>query len=298
MRWRPRMVLPLQILHATYAQFDRDRILEVAGGATFFILLALFPAFASIVTVYGFLADRTTIAHDIAMVSPFLPRGAIIVLNDELQRLIAQKVPTLGLTFMLSSVIALWGASGGVKALVHGLNVAYEADESRGFIRLSLTALLLAGISIIFCVLAMLLAGLLPQVLLLLPYRSLWRAALPVLSWPIAYGFSLLLLTALYNYGPCRPRHDSWVTWGAVMASAFWLLGTFLFKWYVQHFGNFDRIYGSLGAIVGFLTWIWLSLVIILFGAELNRELERRKQQNSQRGSPPGMNSDPSNIIY
>ena len=298
MRWRPRLILPLQILHATYLQFDRDRILEVAAGATFFILLAIFPAFASIVTVYGFLADRATIAHDIAMVSRFLPRGAIIVLNGELHRLIAQKIPALGLTFMLSSLIALWGASGGVKALVHGLNVAYEANETRGFIRLSLTALLLAGISIIFCALAMLLAGLLPHILQLLPYRSLWRAALPALSWPIAYGFSLLLLTALYNYGPCRPRHDSWVTWGAVIASGFWLLGTLLFKWYVQHFGNFDRVYGSLGAVVGFLTWIWLSLVIILFGAELNRELERRKQRASQDRSPATMNSDPSKIIY
>jgi membrane protein len=274
---RRRLVPVWQILHTTYAQFDRDRIMEVAGGATFFILLALFPAFAAMVTLYGFLADRATIAHDIALVSRFLPRGAIIVLNEELHRLIAQKAPRLGLTFAVSTLIALWGASGGVKALVHGLNVAYEAKESRGFIRLSLTALLLAGISIIFSVLAMLLAGLLPQLLRFLPYHSVMRAALPVLSWPIAYVFGLLLLTVIYNYGPCRPRHDHWVTWGAVMASAFWLLGTYLFKWYVQHFGNFDRIYGSLGAIVGFLTWIWLSLVIILFGAELNRELERRK---------------------
>jgi membrane protein len=295
---RRRLVPVWQVLHATYAQFDRDRIMEVAGGATFFILLALFPGFAAIVTLYGFLADRATIAHDIAMVSRFLPRGAVIVLNQELHRLIAQKIPRLGLTFAVSTLIALWGASGGVKALVHGLNVAYEAKERRGFIRLSLTALLLAGISITFFVLAMLLAGLLPQMLRFLPYHSHLRAALPVLSWPIACVFGLLLLTILYNYGPCRPRHDHWVTWGAVMASGFWLLGTYLFKWYVQHFGNFDRVYGSLGAIMGFLTWIWLSLVIILFGAELNRELERRKQRISNDRPQAAMNSSPSKTVY
>jgi membrane protein len=279
MRRPPRAVPVLKILHATYVQFDRDRIMEVAAGATFFILLALFPAFAAIVTTYGFLADRATIAHDLALVSRFLPRGAIIVLDAELHRLIAQKIPRLGLTFVVSILIALWGASGGIKALVHGLNVAYEAKETRGFLRLSLIALLLTGISIIFSVLAMLLVGLLPELLRLLPYHSLLRAALLALSWPIAYVFGLVLLTTIYNYGPCRPRHDTWLTWGSVVSSALWLLETLLFKWYVQHFGNFDRVYGNLGAIVGFLTWIWLSLVIILYGAELNRELERRKQR-------------------
>ncbi len=282
MRRLPRAVPALNILHAAYIQFDRDRIMEVAGGATFFILLALFPAFAAIVTMYGFLADRATIAHDLALVSRFLPRGAIIVLDTELHRLIAQKIPRLGLTFVVSILIALWGASGGIKALVHGLNVAYEAKEARGFLRLSLIALLLTGISIIFSVLAMLLVGLLPELLRLLPYHGLLRTLLLALSWPIAYVFGLVLLTAIYNYGPCRLRHDSWLTWGSTVSSALWLLETLLFKWYVQHFGNFDRVYGNLGAIVGFLTWIWLSLVIILFGAELNRELERRKQRSRE----------------
>jgi membrane protein len=270
--------LATRILRDTYDQFEQDRIPEVAAGATFFVLLALFPAFASIVTLYGLFADRATIAHELSFVARFLPRGAVVVLNAELQRLMAQPIPRLGATFLFSTIIALWSASGGLKALVHGLNVAYEVDETRGFIRLSAIAFLFTGAAIVFSLLAVTLGGFFPLVLRQMPFHSLLRAWLPVISWPVAFGLSLMMLAAIYTYGPNRRRPWRWVTWGSVLTAALWLLGTLIFKWYVQNFGNFDRVYGNLGAIIGFLTWIWLSLVVLLFGAELNRRLDRHDQ--------------------
>jgi membrane protein len=131
----------------------------------------------------------------------------------------------------------------------------------------------------------MTLAGFLPILLRYLPFHSVLRALVPIISWPIAYGFSVFLLAAIYTYGPNRPPQWHLVTVGSIVASALWLLGTLLFKWYVGHFGNFDRVYGNLGAIMGFLTWIWLSLVIVLFGAELNCELERQSRSAPRRRS-------------
>jgi membrane protein len=275
-QWHRYAASSAKLLYGAYLRFDRDHIPAVAAGATFFILLAIFPAFASIVTLYGFLADRSTIARELARVSAFLPRGAIIVLNADLTRLIAQKTEKMGLTFVVSTIVALWSASGGLKALVDGLNIACEVEETRSFAKRSLIALLLTGAAIVFSVVAMTLAGLLPIVLRCLPFHSVLRALLPIISWPIAYGFSVVLLAAIYTYGPNRPRKWRWLSGGGLAASALWLFGTAIFKWYVGHFGNFDRVYGNLGAIVGFLTWIWLSLVIILFGAELNSEIQLR----------------------
>lgn len=275
-RFRAKALAAARVLHETYDRFDRDRIPEMAAGATFFMLLALFPAFASIVTLYGLFADRATIAHELAFVGLFLPRGAVVILNGELHRLMGQHMPRLGAAFLFSTAIALWSASGGLKGLVYGLNVAYEAEETRGFFRLSAIAVLFTGAAIIFSVLGVTLGGLMALLLRELPFHSMLRAWLPVVSWPFAFGLSLVMLAAIYRYGPNRRRPWRWVTWGSVLASALWLLGTLLFKWYVQNFDNFDRVYGNLGAIVGFLTWIWLSLAVLLFGAELNRTLERR----------------------
>jgi membrane protein len=251
----------------------------VAAGTTFFILLALFPAVAAVVSLYGLFADRGAIAHELDVASPFLPRGAVIVIHDELNRLIAQKPQKMGWTFAFSTVIALWSASGGIKALVEGLNAAYDKRETRGFLRLSAVALLMTAIGILLAVFAINFMAIIPVVVRYVPYRSGLREMLPILSFAGAFITSLAVLAAIYGFGPNRSRWEwHWVTWGSVTAAILWLLGTALFKLYVQNFGSFDRVYGSLGAAIGFLTWIWLSIVILLFGAELNCEIERRSR--------------------
>jgi len=263
------------ILVRTWHCFQADRIPLVAAGATFYILLALFPAFASIVSLYGLFADRASLAHEIYRASAFLPRGAVITLNAELQRLIAQPPQKASLTFLVSTMIALWSASGGVKAIVEGLDVAYEVRENRSFLKLSAIALLITGLGIVVVAITLDIAVLVPLLFAHFPYRSVLRQMITVLSWPAALAFGMAILSIIYRYGPNRRRHWRWFSWGAVLAAAMWLAGTAIFKIYVRNFGSFDRVYGSLGAAIGFMVWIWLSIVIVLLGAELNCEIER-----------------------
>lgn len=268
----------LGLLTRTWYCFQNDRIPLVAAGATFYILLALFPAFASIVSLYGIFADRSSIASEIYRVSAFLPRGAVITLNMELQRLIAQPAQKAGFTFIISTLIALWSASGGVKAIVEGLDVAYEVRENRSFLKFSAIALLITVLGIILAAVTLEVAVLLPLLFSYFPYRSILRPMIAALSWPAALCVGMAILSIVYRFGPNRQKRWRWFSWGAVMASVLWLVGTAMFKFYVRSFGSFDRVYGSLGAAIGFMVWIWLSIVIVLLGAELNCEIERRKK--------------------
>jgi membrane protein len=259
-----------------------DRIPSVAGGITFFFLLALFPALASIVSLYGMFADRTSIANVVGTVAPFVPGGVVTVLHTELQRLIAQKPDKLNFAFLSSLVVALWSASGCAKALVDGLNVAYEVVETRSFLRLTANALLLTLAAIAFAIITANLAVVAPMALRHMALGTRIDMLLGVLLWPAAFVLGNLLLSTLYGIGPNRKRSDwQWISWGSAMGSVFWILGTIGFAWYAKNFGSYDRVYGSLGAIVGFLTWIWLCLLILLSGAELNSEIEKSRTKTA-----------------
>ena len=270
-------------LTRVYAEFSQDRIPTVAGGITFFALLALFPAIGSVVSLYGLFSDRVSIAHDLDLISGFLPGGAISILKTELNRLAAQRNNTLSFAFLGSSLIALWSASGGFKALVDGLNVAYEVRETRGFLRLSANALVFTLAAILFASVAIYLG-------LILPRAAQDRTAalfLRVLVWPVSFLACTTILAVIYRFGPNRHNPQwHWITWGSASASLLWLGGTQLFSWYVEHYGSYNRVYGDLGAVVGFLTWLWLSLVILLLGAEINCELERRAEIDARAPRP------------
>jgi membrane protein len=261
-----------------YAEFDKDRIPTVAGGITFFILLAIFPAIASIVSLYGMFAHRSTIARDIDLMSGFLPGGAISILNAELHRLIVQKASKLDFTFLVSSFVALWSASGGFKALIEGLNVAYEVPETRSFFRLSLNALIFTVAGVFMAVIAISVGLIIPTVTDQAPISHALTIFFQLLMWPVSLVLCAIVLSAIYHFGPDRPQHQwRWINRGGLIASGLWLIGTRCFSLYVQYFGSYDRIYGDLGAAVGFLTWVWISLVILLLGAEINCDLDNRR---------------------
>lgn len=264
-----------RVLVASAKEFTEDHIPTSAAAATFYILLSLFPALGAFVSLYGLIANVEDARKQIAALNGFLPGGAVQVLGEQMTRLALADHGKLGFAFALSIMISLWSSSSGVKAMMEGLNVAYEAPERRGFIRLNLVALAftLGGIAVAIVVFGIVAAA--PAVLdrVGLGYLS----ALAYLRWPAFFVFTSLLLSVLYQYAPNRgPVPWRWVTPGGVVAALGWMAMSALFSWYVANFGQYDRTYGSLGAIVGFLTWIWLSLMVVLFGAELNSEIERR----------------------
>jgi membrane protein len=261
-----------------YGEFFEDSIPTVAGGVTFFFLLALFPAIACVVTLYGLLADTAAIHHDLDLLSGFLPGGAVTVLRDELHRLSANKVTQITPAFFVSLAIALWSASGGFQALVEALNVAYEVKDSRGFLRQTINALLFTAAAILFAVVAVNLGLVLPAWATRTDAEPAVRILVQILVWPLSFLACTVLLAVIYRFGPHRKNPKwRWITWGSATASVLWLLGTLLFTWYAEHYGSYNRVYGNLGALVGFLTWVWLSIVVLLLGAEIDCELERQE---------------------
>lgn len=269
----------LAILKQTAADISQDRIPSVAAGVTFFMLLAMFPAIAAIVSLYGMFADRESISDVIHAVAPFIPGGAVTVLDTELHRLIAQQTEKLNLAFIAGLLIALWSASGGINALIAGLNVAYEIREKRNFLRLTLDVVLVTAACIVFATGAVALGVVIP-VLVHRTFGQGMDTAFAILQLPLLCICNAFILSAIYRLLPShRSSSQRWVSWGAVTGSLLWVCVTQLFSWYVQNFGSYDRVYGNLGAVVGFLTWIWLSLVIVLSGAELNNEIERRSSR-------------------
>lgn len=272
------------IVKRIYREFSADRIPTVAAGITFFVLLALFPAIAATVSLYGMFAERSDVAGDLNLIADFLPAEAVTVLHVELLRLASQQQAVLNIGFAVSLLIALWSVSGGFKALIGGLNVSYEVRETRGFLQLSRNAALFTIGAILVATIAVELGLALP------PSEQIPIAAriiLQILVWPALFLFAAFLLTVIYRFGPNRPRpHWRWMSWGTAIASLLWMIGTQAFSWFVQIFGSYNRVYGDLGAVVGFLTWIWLSLVILLLGAEINCELERMDTRKSRDRTP------------
>lgn len=271
---RPADRNPLAIAGRTLKEFNDDRIPAVAAGAAFFALLALFPALGVFVSVYGLVADVDEVQRHVAALSGVLPAGGIAVLRDQMTRLAAAPPASLGLTFAISLVLSLVSANAGVKGLISGLNVAFEIRERRNFAMLNLVSLGFTVGAILIAILAMLAVSAAPQVLAAVGLGD-WAAA-SWLRWPAMIVLGALAISALYRFAPSH-RHARWrwITPGGVFAALAWAAMSFAFSLYVGHFGTYDKTYGSLGALAGFMTWIWLSLIAVLLGAELNCELDR-----------------------
>lgn len=277
----PRSII-LPALKHMLTDFWADRIPSVAAGVTFFFLLAIFPAIFSIVSLYGLFADRSSISHLVNALSVYLPGGAITVLRTDLARLTAEKPAKLDFAFLTGMGVALWSASGGVKALIDALNVAFDLKETRGFLRLAADALLFTVVSIIAIVAVAYVAVVIPVALRNIPYGNKLGNVFAILCWPAAFAFGAILAHLIYRVAPDRTRDKcGWITWGSATAAVLWIIGTLLFSSYVQNFGSYDRTYGSLGSAVGFLTWIWICVVILLAGAELDSAIAWARCNNS-----------------
>ncbi|MBS3648565.1 YihY/virulence factor BrkB family protein [Pseudaminobacter sp. 19-2017] len=280
----------LDIAWRLWTEITGDRILLIAAGATFYLLLALFPALAAFVSLYGFVADPKTIADHIAFLGGVLPTGGLDLIRNQLNSLASQSTSALSWGFISGLVIALWSANSGIKSLFDGLNVAYEEEEKRSFIKLNLISFgftlgaMFVGIVMIVSV------GVVPAVLAFLHLDRWTELLVSLLRWPILLVLVGFGISLLYRYGPSRARAKwRWITPGAIMATVVWLLASWGFSFYLQHFADYNATYGSLGAVIGFLVWTWISVIILLAGAELNSEMEHQTAHDSTTGEPRPM---------
>ena len=262
----------------TLRAFGHDRIPTAAAGITFYMLLAIFPGLSAFVSLYGLVSDVADARKQVLDLAGLLPGGAVNILGDELMRLTTANHGALSLAFVVSLATSIWSSNAGAKALIEGLNVAYEAREKRNFVHLTAISL---SFTVGVIVLGVCGIGFVVAAPALLQDAGLAEpTGLGLLRWPVFLVLATVLLSIVYRFGPCRgDPHWRWITPGGVFAAAGWLLMSSLFSWYVANFGHYNHTYGSLGAIVGFLTWIWMSMMVVLLGAEFNSEIE-----NAERG--------------
>ena len=271
-----------------YQGIQNDRVLLVSAGVTFYALLALFPATAAIVSLYTLFADPSTINEHLVLVSGFLPEGALEIIGDQVRRIASKSQGTLGIAFLTTLLFSLWGANAGTKAIFDALNIIYKEREKRGFIRLTLQSLAFTVAATAFVLVAIggIVAVPLALNLLGIPSSS-WASFLTMLRWPLLYGVILFALACLYRYGPSRTEPQwRWVTWGSAIAGGIWIIGSLLLSWYVANFGTYNATYGSLGAVIGFMVWMWLSAIVVLMGGEINAEMEHQTAKDTTEGHP------------
>jgi membrane protein len=272
-----------QIVMRTWREFNEDRIPAVAAGATFYGLLALFPALGAFVSLYGLFADVDEARRQVASLRGVLPEGAVAVLGDQMTRLAAAPHAGLGATFLTGLLLSIWSSNAGIKAVIAGLNVAYEEHEQRDFLRLNLISLGFTAGAVGFALITTAGIATAPNILDGLGLSGL--ESISLLRWPVLLLIVTGMLSLLYRYGPSRARARwAWITPGGAFAAIGWLGMSVGYSLYVGNFGHFDRTYGSLGAVVGFMTWIWLSLIVVLLGAELNSELEQQTSSDTTAG--------------
>ncbi|HEY0112419.1 MAG TPA: YihY/virulence factor BrkB family protein [Allosphingosinicella sp.] len=268
-----------QVLVRTWKEAGDDNVGLLAAGVAFYGFLAFVPLLASVVLTYGLIADPSTVAEHIQTLARTLPREAAGIIGDQLQAITGSKSGAHGLGLLLAVAIALYGASKGSAAVVTALNVAYEVKETRGFVKRTALALLMtAGMAVVvlFGALAISALGFIEH---LLPFSSpVVHLLLQILLWIVAAGVVALGLALVYRYAPDRPDAPwAWITPGSAASTLLWLGASFAFGLYVSNFGNYNATYGSLGGVVVFLTWLYLTAYIILMGGELNSELERQQ---------------------
>jgi membrane protein len=279
-----------------YRDVGENRIMLVSAGVTFFALLAIFPAIAALVSVYGLVADASTINDQLASLQGIVPQGALDILGDQVKLLNDKGDATLGVSLFIGVALSVWSANGGMKHIFDALNLVYNEREKRNFFILNLVSLAFTAGALLFLVSALSAVVVLPVVFVFMGVsEDAWWLAL--LRWPALLLAVLGGLAVLYRYGPSRdaPRWR-WVSAGSVLAGVLWLGGSLLFSWYVANFGSYNKTYGSLGAAIGFMTWIWLSTTIVLLGAQLNAEIEHQTAEDTTVGEPQPLGARGANM--
>lgn len=275
----------IDIIRRTVSEFSADRILAVAAGVTFYMLLAIFPGIAALISLYGLFSDPSTIVGQLDRLSQLLPGGAIEVLGEQMTRLSEQNAGSLSFGFFVGMGVALWSASSGMKSVFEALNVVYDEKEERSFIKLRALALLFTLGAVTFLLLALGAIVVLPIALHSLGMESKSQLLIESVKWPVLLAATALAMAVVYAFGPSRARPQwRWIVCGCVLAAFLWVAGSLGFSWYVQNFGSFNKTYGSLGAVIGLMTWMWLSTTVFLLGAEFNSEIEHQTARDTTIG--------------
>jgi membrane protein len=276
-----------RVLHRTFQELISDRIPLVAAGCAFYATLALFPAISMLVSVYGLAFDPRTVEPQLQTLHALLPPAAFELISQRVHTLVTQGSGKLGIGLVVSTAITLWSAATATKSILGALNIAYEERETRSVLVYQLTAFGMTLGAIIGAVLGLVLLVGLPTVMNFAGISWHQKQVIQGLGMLGLLVFLMLSLSLLYRFGPCRePARWHWVTPGSVLATILWLVASYAFSFYVGHYAGYDAFYGPLATVVGVMMWFYVTVFVVLMGAELNAELELQTARDTTDGQP------------
>jgi membrane protein len=273
------------ILRRVWQNSSRHNVGFLAAGVAFYGFLSLAPFLALVVMVYGSLADPATLYDRMVELIRVVPAEAAMIINQQLVNLIKTATETKGWAIVPAALLSLYGASGAAGGMISSLNVIYEQEEKRNILKLTFVSVALAVAAILLALLGILAASVLALVQFALSdMGSAGIALVRAATWIVAFALATFAVAIMYRYGPCREDAKwRWLTLGSAVGTALWLLGSVLFGWYAS-VANYATTYGSLGAVVALLMWIFVSAYSVLLGAFINAESERQTARDSTTG--------------
>jgi membrane protein len=262
----------------------------LAAGVAFFAFLAIPPALIAALTLYGLVADPQTVARQMQGLAGSLPREAQPLIADQLNAVVSGSNGALSLGLAVSVLLAVWTASSGTSNLMAAVNIAYDEQETRGFLKLRAIALALTLGAIVFMLLTLFLLAAVPPLLQALQLGIVGTILAQVLRWALLVALVIAALAIVYRLASNRDAPKFvWTSPGAIIATVLWVLGSGLFSLYVNNFGSYNKTYGTLAGIIVFLLWLYLTSYIILLGAEINAEAEKQTAADTTVGDPVPM---------
>lgn len=276
----------MDVAIATWKDAGENHLDLVSAGVAFYAFFAFVPLLSAFVLSYGLFADPADVVHHVETLTTMMPENAAEIVGDQLRSMTESSDARTGLALCIALVIALYGASKGTGAIINALNIVFRSEETRGFFGRTLVALTMTGGAVVVLFLAILAVSALNFLESLLPQLGgLTIHLIKFASFLLAAGSVILLLAVVYRFGPNRPdKRWRWITPGSALATLAWLAATAGFGFYVSSFASYNATYGSLGAIIVFLTWLYLTAYIVLLGAELNAVMERRAGRETPEG--------------
>jgi membrane protein len=273
-------------------EMTEDNVDIIAGGLALYALLAVFPALAAAVSIYGLFASPAEIANHLQQVAAALPQEATNILQQRLTQLTQNSQDTLSFGIIAGIALALWSARKGMVALMKVTNVAYDEEENRGFFKQLFVSFAFTLGGVIGFLAVLVLGVAVPLAVSALPLGPAAEIVLLGVRWILLFGTAVLGLAIVYRFAPDRNLAQwRWITPGSFIAATLWLVGSALFALYVRNWGTYGQTYGALGGVVVLLMWFYLTGYIIILGAEINAEMERQTKKDTTSGQPKPLGS-------
>ncbi len=273
------------ILARTKVETKQDNAALLSAGVAFYSLLALVPALVALVSLYGLVASPSTVDRQVGNWLKAAPKEVRELLVTQLQSITQNAGAAAGVGVVIGILVALWSASSGMAHMVQAINIAYDEAETRSFVKRRTLAMALTIGAIVFVLVAIAIIAVLPALLAHSGLGLAGRIFAGIARWVLLLIGMMLALSVLYRYAPDRdnPRW-SWSSPGALVATVIWLLASAGFAIYTGNFGKYNETYGSMGAVIVLMLWLFITALSVIIGAELNAEVERQTKRDTTQG--------------